>query len=44
MPNRQARSYKYRYDDQDPYVYPGTHVLVNKFDLHDFDDLSMAEC
>lgn len=28
---------------QDPYCYPDTRVLKNKLDIHDFDELSLAE-
>ena len=41
MPDR--RTYDYKYDSDDPYVYPGTEVLVNKLDLRDFDELWDAE-
>ena len=37
------RSYNYQYDADDPYVYAGTKVLVNKFGLVDFDELWNAE-
>lgn len=33
------RTYDYEYDSNDPYVYAGTNVLRNKFDLRDFDEL-----
>lgn len=31
--------YDYTYDSDDPYVYLGTNVLINKFGLTDFDEL-----
>lgn len=37
------REYDYVYDADDPYVYAGTKVLVNKLGLHDFDELWDAE-
>ena len=44
MPNHPSRSYNYHYDDErDPFVYPGTHVLVNNFGLTNIDDLSTVE-
>lgn len=44
MPNAQERNYDYHYDDTaDPYVYPGTNVLKNKFGLTDFEELSAVE-
>lgn len=27
----------------EPYCYPNSHVLVNKFDIRDFDDLHVME-
>ena len=41
MPSK--RTYNYKYDSDDPYVYPGTDVLVNKLGLTDFDELWNAE-
>ncbi len=44
MPNHLSRSYNYHYDDErDPFVYPGTHVLVNNFGLTNIDELSTVE-
>ena len=28
------KAYDYEYDSSDPYVYPGTHVLINKLGLN----------
>ncbi|WP_255465891.1 hypothetical protein [Adlercreutzia sp. ZJ242] len=41
MPN--PKVYGYQYDPDDPYVYKGTNVLVNKFGLTDFDELWKVE-
>ena len=35
--------YDYQYDDDDPYVYPGTKVLVNRFNCRDQEKLSEIE-
>lgn len=43
MPNQSERDYDYHYDSDDPYVYEGTHVLINKFDLTDYNELSHVE-
>lgn len=44
MPNQEPRTYDYHYDDsRDPFVYPGTQTLINKFGLRDFDELSLVE-
>lgn len=37
------QTYDYTYDSDDPYVYPGTKVLINKFGLHDQEELWDAE-
>lgn len=37
------KTYDYQYDPNDPYVYPGTHVLINKLGLKSFDELWAAE-
>ncbi len=36
-------AYDYTYDSNDPYVYKGTDVLINKFGLTDFDELWSVE-
>lgn len=36
-------AYDYAYDLNDPYVYKGTDVLINKFGLTDFDELWSVE-
>jgi cell filamentation protein len=41
MPSKKA--YDYVYDADDPYVYKGTNVLINKLGLTDFDELWNAE-
>lgn len=37
------KSYDYQYDSQDPYVYAGSKVLINKFGLRDDDELWAVE-
>ncbi len=43
MPDTPIRTYDYRYDDDDPYVYEGTGVLINRFGLKTWDELNQAE-
>lgn len=43
MPSQTDRDYDYHYDSDDPYVYEGTKVLINKFRLTDCSELSRIE-
>lgn len=43
MPNREDQSYDYHYDSDDPYVYEGTNILINKFGLTNPIELSRIE-
>ncbi|MEG0681910.1 MAG: Fic family protein [Raoultibacter sp.] len=43
MPKQGEQDYDYRYDPNDPYVYEGTHVLINKFGLTDCNEVSHVE-
>lgn len=35
--------YDYHYESDDPYVYPGTNVLINKFGFTNLEKLNQAE-
>lgn len=43
MPNQSEQDYDYRYDSDDPYVYENTHVLINRFGITDYIELSRIE-